>query len=774
MAGGVDYRHKPQRPTLTVAFSASVAFWAGCAAAYSNARTLAESCCMAFAAAAAVAALAALVAMAFLKTKMPAVLAASLALGVLLGAAGGAHLHRQAETLPVGAEVEVDLMLAEDARDTGFSAMANALVAFDGRDELLACQLDEGERYLCRDRLHVRGKLVAIDYGEDSYSWSDGTCGKLVTQSCERLEPGLPLAPLLALRSAAIDALSGDDGAHALLQALVCGYRQPFSQEGEPSELYGAFQVCGLAHLVAVSGAHLVIVTSLFATLFKFLGLPRRLSVGLLVAVMCSYLVLAGMPISAIRATAMSSVGVLALFGKRRPSSMNALGICLFAIITPVPAASVSLSLALSALSTAGIVLFGPLLRWWFDATALGKVPAVSDALSLTFAANALSQLYAAATFGQLPVIAPFANIACAPLFPLVCGLALAAGVVGALCAPAAGPLIQAASYAASLLAAVVELIASVPFASVPFSMDAVEALAVSAALALALWAFWPRFSRAAPALAALIAALAMPYLVFSGGDSIVMLDVGQGDAILVQSQGKALLIDTGNQDSKLRAELARNHVTHLDGVLVTHADDDHCGSLDVLERLVEVDRVFVAADMADCRDAPARNLVEQAGRTGGEVVPLDAGDAISLGRFTLTAIWPHGFTEGGGNADSLCTRADYDGDGDGKTDHVAFFTGDAEKEELAAMIEEGTIGDVDILKVGHHGSRNGSTEEEMRVLHPEIALISCGSNNRYGHPAPETLAMLDDVGARTFRTDRDGEVCCTFAHDRISVTCAG
>lgn len=232
------------------------------------------------------------------------------------------------------------------------------------------------------------------------------------------------------------------------------------------------------------------------------------------------------------------------------------------------------------------------------------------------------------------------------------------------------------------------------------------------------------------------------------------------------------MLIDTGNQDSRLLEQLARNHITHLDVVLITHADDDHCGSIDALRKAVEVDRIVIAEEMIECDGEAARSLVSRASSSAHEICGVGEGDVFQIGAFSAKAIWPDSFTEEGGNADSLCLRLDYDGDDNGTVDHVALMTGDAEKNELSQMIDAGRVGDVDILKVGHHGSRNGSTEAEMQVLRPEIALISCGAKNRYGHPTQEILGQLSSIGASTFRTDEDGEIRCVLTTERISVSC--
>ena len=128
------------------------------------------------------------------------------------------------------------------------------------------------------------------------------------------------------------------------------------------------------------------------------------------------------------------------------------------------------------------------------------------------------------------------------------------------------------------------------------------------------------------------------------------------------------------------------------------------------------------------------------------------------------------GFSDEGGNADSLCLVADADIDGDGASEWRALFTGDAERDQLRALIDEGLVDSVDLYKVGHHGSKNALDDEEAAVLSPRIALVSAGARNRYGHPAQDTLDRLEAAGARVFRTDEQGDVSCKLTADRIEV----
>ena len=769
MEGRIAECAKPVRPAVTPLFACGSAFWAACAFAYTCARQWeGGACAMVAMGVVAACPIAAAVCLKHGKRAAAGLVAAAL-VGVAAGLSGAAACHMGADAASRAGFSDVEIRLAGDTKATSSGEGAFASVKLDGEHAVrVYVDFPDGSAHLNGDTLRVSGSFRALRPETDEYLWQNGAVGRLNAASFELVADDGFLAPLRAVRKRAIEAFATGDDAGALLQALVCGYRHDITG----TALYARFQACGLAHLVAVSGAHLVIVTSMLASALRCLRVPRRVSIAVLIAMMAAYLVVSGVPVSAVRATIMSSIGLLALLGRRRPSAMNALGLGMFAIVGMSPPASVSASFALSALSTAGIVVFAPLVEWWLSDTALARVPLVAQPLALTLSANVLSQPFACSLFHQLPVVGPLANIVTAPLFPLACG----AGLVAALASSAPASMAVAASLVAgklsALLAVLVEALSTIPLASVPIDVQTLPALAFSLVAAFALWATWPRLRVRCVVPAALAFALLASCYCFALGceDAIVMLDVGQGDSFLVKSRGETLLVDTGNRDSQLLGQLARAGALRLGSVLVTHSDDDHCGSLDALEKAVDVDRVLVCRGLLESGSEKNREVADRARRTARDVEELSAGDSFRIGAFTATVVWPHAFAEDGGNADSLCLLLEYDGDDDGARDFSALFTGDAEKEQLAEILESGEVGAIDVLKVAHHGSKNAMTESQAALLHPSIALIGVGEGNRYGHPAPETVAMLESNGCRVYRSDRDGQVKCSFAPDSIAV----
>ncbi len=761
---------KPIRPGLTGLFACGCSFWAACALAYASSQALSVSNCLQGALVMAALLVASTVTCIALKRMSLCAILAFALMGACLGLCAAATVHSKSEEAAQMGYVEAEATLVADSRESSTGECAFADVAFDdGRQALLYVDFRQEAPMLQGDCVKVAGFVVAADWEKDGYLWQNGATGRLRVKSSERIAAPSVLQPLKQVRSAAIEAIGAADDAHALMQALVCGYRRNLLGTSP----YACFQSCGLAHLVAVSGAHLVIVTGMMATLLRSLRVPRRVSAFILIGLMGSYLVVSGMPVSAVRATIMSSVGVLSLLGKRRPSALNALGLGMIAIVGASPSASISASFTLSALSTAGIVLFAPLVESWIQRTRLAAVPFLADALSLTLSSAVLSQPYACSLFNVLPLVSPLANVMCAPLFPVACCAGLLASMVSIACPPAAPAALAIGSAPASLLLLVVGALSDVPYASIPVSIEVPAAFALSIVAAIALYVAWPSFRArvAVPALIVIIVLFCGLSYAQAQEDAIVMLDVGQGDAFLVRSRGSTLLIDTGNHDAQLLDQLARCGVTGLDAVLVTHSDDDHCGSLDALERGVDVKRALVASEMLESESEKNRELVEQLRSLSRVVVPLDYGSSFNVGAFTAHVIWPRAFSDEGGNADSVCLLLSYDGDGDGAVDFKALFTGDAEKDQLARMMEAGDLGAVDVLKVGHHGSSNALTKDEAETLGARVALIGVGEGNRYGHPASEVVDALERLGCTVYRSDRDGQVKCSFAPDSLLVS---
>lgn len=785
---GKPYHHAPLRPGMPILLLCALAMWGSAAMCYMQAKGSDLDSLIVAIVVSAVGCLVFLIGFALIfnrggfASKVSKVLIALsfLMLGVMLGAIGSASYAKALEGAPVG-NMECDLRLVSDMSKSSFGYSATAVAKTQEGESFkvrAAFSDDFTELYAgARIKAKVRFSEVSESYSEQSYL--SGICANVAVEDAEEQGCDAAVGRIYGVRKAAIELIgeNGGDSA-ALLQALICGYRSPMSQSGE----YDIYKQCGLAHIVAVSGAHLAIVTAAFGSILKILRCPRRVALAANSVFVLGYLVFSGIPISAVRASVMAILSLSSGAFGRRSASLNALAVCIIAFIGSDITASVSVSFFLSAGSTLGIVLFSSLLASWMGSSgsgiaerteAIGK--GVIEPLALTFASNLATLPFSVAVFSQLPLVAPLANIVATPMFTVGCSFGLAATLAS--CAlPAIAPVaIGAAGIIVWPLREASSLLAHVPYGCVAVEANPVAMVALSALLMVLLWVVWPKTGKAAlfcicAAFMALAASVAIKATA-SHGTEVVMLDVGQGDALLVRSGASSMLVDTGNNDSKLVSELLDEGVVHLDAVLITHPDDDHCGSLGALCQYADVGTLVVASDMLECTCDKCISFVSGATMAvGSKPSGVDVGDVISFGGFSFSVVWPHDYEDDGGNGDSLCLDAKIDGDGDGIYDYRMLFTGDAESEQLEAMLDGGAIDKVDVLKVGHHGSKASLNDSLVQALDPKIALISVGAGNRYDHPASDVLQLLESVGADVHRTDQEGRVRISFMGSGIEV----
>lgn len=762
----------PPRPALPPVLLCALGLWGSCAVVFTSAEGWGARLCVVAVVVGACVTVAAGAMIWKLHVVIGGALLGGIALGICIGGAAGA-LQTDVATEAEGLHGMMRFEMVEDGTRGlyGPSCFARTVLP-SGRSTIVRLQFEDGRdipRY--GDMIDASVTLMDISERSASYCWRQGA---VATARIDLSEPAVRhdvLGALLEVRGRGIDAvLRCDDGeGAAVLAALVCGWRGCLDEEGE----YASFKATGLAHLVAVSGAHLAIVVAIVSSALKLARIRRIPSIILQSVFVMAYLVISAVPSSVVRAAIMALAGMGARPLARRPSAISALSICMIAFIASRPQESVSVSFALSALSTLGIVLFARLFSSWITRMMpwLPRMP--NEALSLVLSSGITSLPVSMALFSQVSLVAPIANLVVAPLFPVVCAGGLMM-VLAAAMIPQAAFLASMAVSATAMLVRLVGLLASIPFASIPVDVPFEVGIAVVAVASTALWLVWSVswrwFLLAEASVAAFVfsTVFIVPCL---AGSEIIMLDVGQGDAFVVRCGRSAILVDTGTHDRLLREALARQGIYHLDAVVITHGDDDHCGALASLRHVVGVERVLLADETFSCGSRACQDLVSDAERLVGEsgVSGLREGDHVECGSFDLEVVWPERFVDEGGNADSLGLLAETDMDGDGTGEWSALFVGDAEAAQLSRMIDKG-VGPVDIYKVGHHGSKDALDDASAARLAPSIALVSCGAGNRYGHPAESTLETLEGVGAQVLRTDVSGDVSCRLGSDGIQV----
>lgn len=512
----------------------------------------------------------------------------------------------------------------------------------------------------------------------------------------------------------------------------------------------------GLGHLLAVSGLHVGLLAAGGVLVGRLL--PRGWRWAPPLACTFAYLLLIGARPSILRASAMAAAGWVALAAGRVPARHNALAGIAAAMALIDPSLTSDLGFQLTVAATGGILAADGLLvtRW-------SRLP---RPLAQGLAASATAQLFALPwalpVFHLLSPLAPLHNLWAVPWIA-----ATLAGVVGwvllALVAPAAGAW---ARPRLDLLAAPATALAELPAGwwwAIPVAAGRARAVAVAVA-ALAVLRhprLWPALALAASlcwAAARVEGRFAGPLDGSIGGSAedpeLVMLDVGQGEAILLRHGAAAALVDGGGWSGGGLAEravlpaLARLGVRRLDALVLTHADIDHCRGLVEIASYLPVREVWsTSGEAAPC-------VVDLVTLPGARWRPLWAGMRRTVGGWRLDVLHPAPGERLEGNDGSLVMRARARGVG-------VLLTGDVETPTERALLRDvGATGlEAAILKVAHHGSSTSTGAELLVAVGPRLALISAGPDNRYGHPAPSVLARLRRAGVRVLRTDRDGLV---------------
>ena len=242
-------------------------------------------------------------------------------------------------------------------------------------------------------------------------------------------------------------------------------------------------------------------------------------------------------------------------------------------------------------------------------------------------------------------------------------------------------------------------------------------------------------------------------------------IDVGQGDATLIKNGTSAMLIDAGDNDkgTKVQLYLSKQGVKTLDYVIGTHADADHIGGMDVI--LYKFDCKTVMVSEKNKNTATYRDVVDTMKSKGYKNTKPVVGSTYKLGDAEFTIIAPNG-TYSDTNNSSIGIILKH-----GKNKFL--FTGDAETEAESDIVKNGVNIDADVYQVGHHGSNTASSKALLDAVTPTYAVISCGTDNSYGHPHAETLNNLRSMGVKVFRTDEQGSIVAASDGKEIKWNCA-
>lgn len=515
-----------------------------------------------------------------------------------------------------------------------------------------------------------------------------------------------------------------------------------------------ALKVSGIRHIAAVSGLH---VSILFAMISMVSFRKRFLSAILGLPCLLLFAALAGFSPSVNRACIMSGLMLLAQLFNREYDGPTALSFAVMVMLASNPLVIASVSFQLSVASVGGIFLFAPQIRSWISGKmgkATGKgvraivIRWLSGSISISLSSWILTAPLCAWYFGMVSIIGILTNLLTLWVVSTIFyGIAAASLLYFWL--PSAGVWMGGAvSWLIRYVLAVSGFLAKFPLAAVYTDSTYIVLWLVFCYLLLIVFRLSGRRSPGVLVLCCtmtLCASVLMSWIVPRMDNTrVTVLDVGQGQCILLQSRGKYCMVDCGGDSDLAAADIAARAllsqgIRKLDVLILTHYDRDHIGGVEKFLSRIPTDMLVLPPE-----EAPFDTGL--AGKT------IYASENLSF-RWDdcVMQVFAPDFSKSS-NEFSLCVLFDTQ-----KCDIL--ITGDRNRRGEKTLLGSAELPRVDVLVAGHHGSATSTSEELLQTVKPEIVCISVGRDNHFGHPAPETLERLNASGCQIYRTDLNGTI---------------
>ena len=533
-------------------------------------------------------------------------------------------------------------------------------------------------------------------------------------------------------------------------KALLLGDTSELSYEVDT-----ALKLSGIRHLAAVSGLHISI---LFALVTVISFRRRFLTVFLGLPALVLFAALAGFSPSVVRACIMSALMLLALLLNREYDGPTALSFAALGMLAVNPLTITSVSFQLSAASVAGIYLFQDELRGWllsrlpqhkgrpFDSRLIGWV---CSSVAVSLSAMILTTPLCAWYFGTVSLVSVATNLLTLWIISGIFYGILAVCLFHFVWQAGALLLAKLVSYPIRYVLLTAKLLADLPFSALYTQSIYVVLWLVFCYILLAIFLFQknrrPLLLGCCACLGLCLALLLSWWEPLTDDSRMTVLDVGQGQAILLQSQGKTYLVDCGGDSDTAAADiiagtLLSQGIRRLDGIILTHYDRDHAGGLPHLLTRISADLLLLPDTV---------NVVDYA-MEEGRVCYIEDAVQIAFADTKLTVFGP--IYSGDDNENSMCVLFE--------TENCAILiTGDRSDFGERLLLRKATLPDVDVLVAGHHGSADSTSRELLEAVKPETVIISVGEDNIYGHPATSLLQRLQEFGCSVYRTDLHGTI---------------
>ena len=692
--------------------------------------------------------------------------AAVLILGCILGFLGMSIFDSLYLSIPRavdGKNISLSITLTDYSAETEYGTSVEGIAKLNDRPYKVNVYLPKDIELRPGDVITGRFTLRCTLPGgetENQYSYSNGTFLSAKIGRSPTVDPaeeipwyGYPALIRQKVVSLLTDVFPEDASGFAI--ALLIG-----DKSGMDYETDVAFKISGISHIVAVSGFH---VTVLFALLYTVLCKNRWLSALIGIPILFIFAAIAGFSPSITRACLMHSLMILAMLLGKDYDPLTALAFAVIVMlgINPWTVTNVSFQLSLGCMF--GILLISESVKRWIlerkmFARMKGKKKKLlgmfASSVSMTVGATVFVTPLCAYYFGMISLIGIISNLLILWVVSFIFYGALLTFTVGLLWKPAANFVAYLVTWPIRYVLGVAKLLAKFPLAAVYMDSIFIVFWLVFAYLLLIV-NLLARKKRMLDSICCAVIGLCVALFAswsqpLQDEFRVTVLDVGQGQCILLQADGKNYMVDCGGDSDEDAANVAANYllsqgIDTLDGLILTHYDRDHAGGVSYLMSRISVDTLFLPT----CADEDG--FLSQMDETAFAYhLWIDELTLVTFEDTRITLIPSKSdLTDNEAGLCILFQSANCD----------ILITGDrssAGERELLRQIE---MPDLEVLIVGHHGSKNSTGNMLLDQTMPDIAIISVGADNSYGHPAQETLQRLTNAGCVVYRTDLHGNI---------------